>query len=385
MANLANTTAFPVRLNICGSSTIEVHHWHTSRIGRQYVWEQQYFLDFLGVADRRSYRKTQVQRQYLERTIARWSCMSCDFSHGSTDGDSIRQTNLSTQALISWVFDAHRQFATAHSGNLEQFGVVFRELTDASVIGAALLTARPSISAMGAELAVSARGTVPVRLLLGVYPTLPAEWEQIRTSAQTCALRAWPADGEPLLGDLLAFLEARCYYSGRLTLDHILVGWRNAAAAVMAFLVEVRVNTFLNTFVAQSTLEPTVLYAPGGKRRSRRGIVTRTRWIDRMRHIYGTDNAIMNALADGHCGYASIVHNVSNRLYRDQARDSFVAARRCAFFHDEANYSGWHVNIGLAVDVLNERGVYLKPQAGRDHWDLKMKKWSSRLRGCENS
>ena len=84
-----------------------------------------------------------------------------------------------------------------------------------------------------------------------------------------------------------------------------------------------------------------------------------------MRRLYGTDNAIMNALADGHCGYAGLVRCVSNRLCLGDSQAALQGRNRLAFNHDEASYSGWHVNVGAVLDLCSERAFLLKATGGK--------------------
>ena len=144
MATLSSTRNYAVRANVCGSATVEVHHRDIADIGRGLYWEQIFWLDFLGVRDKVAYRKNQVRRAYLERTMPRWGLASIDFAHGSSEGDALRQTSLTTSALIAWLFDCMRQFETAHAMCGEKFGTLVREMIDLSVFGLQCLVAAPS-------------------------------------------------------------------------------------------------------------------------------------------------------------------------------------------------------------------------------------------------
>ena len=329
------------------------------------MWEQQYWLDFLAVPDRASYRKTQVRRGYLEKTVSAWGLMDIDFVHGRAEGDSLRQTCLSSACLLAWLFDCHRQHEKAHSDKLSKFGHLVSEIIDISTHGTQHLDGAPSMIACGVEMPVNADMRVPLHGVLRSYVDLPREWEDVRTSANTCGLRPWPASGCPSLGDLLIFLEARVFYSGHLPIGHPMVMWRNVALQITTTLFELAVHHHLAQDPRQRSLEPTTLYGPTGMRRARRGYVTKSRWLHRMRVQYGSDNAIMKALADGHCGYTSTVRHIANRLYSEDTVVTFKDCNTVAFNWDEASYSGWSVNVSMATDVTLQRARYLFPKVGQ--------------------
>ena len=67
------------------------------------------------------------------------------------------------------------------------------------------------------------------------------------TSGSPAALSAFPDDSAPPIGDLLAFVEARAFFSADLPSGHWILAWRNALLILVAFLVEVRAWCHIDT------------------------------------------------------------------------------------------------------------------------------------------
>ena len=58
---------------------------------------------------------------------------------------------------------------------------------------------------------------------------------------------------------------------------------------------------------------------------------------------------------------ASVVRNVSNTLYMEEARRLLSAATSLSFSWDGATYSGMSVNVGMVVDCHTGIGAYIRP------------------------
>ena len=79
----------------------------------------------------------------------------------------------------------------------------------------------PTIELFNVSLKVDRRFYVDVRPILPHFTTLPQEWADMRGRARTCGLGVYEDDGKVPLGCLLAFLEARIFYSGgQLAAEH---------------------------------------------------------------------------------------------------------------------------------------------------------------------
>ena len=106
---------------------------------------------------------------------------------------------------------------------------------------------------------------------------------------------------------------------------------------------------------------PTELLGPSGRRRCRRGFGTKRKYIDALMDEYGSFNVRLNTLSSGHKGYASVIGSVRNRMYSLEAIRCHAGTTSAAFHWDGASYSGYSVNVCIAMDTATQHFSYVRP------------------------
>ena len=266
---------------------------------------------------------------------------------------------------MPWLLVKHTQFGMGNAYGKQQLCTqVLHWYASLASDGAAFAEDDlPIITAAGQPIQVSSDLTVDLSSLILLIPCIPAEWALLRDRTKCISLAAWRDDCICKLPDVLDYFYTRSLYSDEVDSEHWLTQFRNAVARVMAFLFEAGVAKRIvdeSSHISVAST-PDVLYGPSGVRRCRRGVVAKRRWLTKLLQHCGTDNTKMDVLADGHKGYVGTVRSLENYLYLKKAAALQAGASSGSFHWDGASYSGFQVNVALAMNVDTRCATYLKP------------------------
>lgn len=220
----------------------------------------------------------------------------------------------------------------------------------------------PAIEVGGINLQITSAGKIDLSGLSALYPSLAEEWTALTQVYGVAGFGPYPDNDSPLLVDTLCFLDARVTHSeADVGGGSWLPAFRNSVMGVLATMFEVRVGAVLTSEnVPLNRLQIHELRSAASGRRCRRGVLEKMQILRKSMTHGGSANACIRLLSDQR-GLASVVRNLSNKQYEHKAAASMINCRALSVNWDGATYSGYNVNIALALDCMSGFGCHMRP------------------------
>ena len=353
---------------LLGNAGTTCYFRHDADVERSFFFEQRGWLTYLNYSDLVDYRKREKAEGYLLSVSAAWA-MPPSFSYGSSDGARVRTTLLGSDMLMAWL---HGKFRHLGKGQRKQQQEAVSSCLAAcykhTCRGRSLLADAPTVSAGGVELPLLDDCTLDMDRLSSLYPYWPEEWLEILQQGDGAALGRPPETNHVALPSLLSFLEARVHYTQRtLPAGHWIVRLRNVLLKMAGFLFEVSISDVL-----ENTAEQTVRNQPhepiARVRRRWSGMLSKGRLITKMIRNFGSGNAVVNSLVDGHRGFSAMITHLSNSSTLEENQKRMASCNLASCYRDGASYGVLSVNLGFGANVETDFAARFKPMVPPPLW-----------------
>ena len=337
---------------------------------RSFFFEQRYWLSAMKVPNIKDYQKNERHRY--------WDAIKHDFRLGDDDfgrppcdhsSEKPLPLMMSSAGLLAWACYRGRVSAKGHlpSRTVSYAGIMMSFFECASV-GASILhdtgVRLPSIAVGHASVDFEDRklGGVYAGKLVNFWPTLPAEWDMLRSSCVGFGLEPW--SDVCSLADLFRFMDLRCAASEDIDPNSWMLDLRVALLRLSAWLVNVAVEVDLATS-ASLAAQPTVLFGKDGQRRAHHQHGTRMVMATAL-HGTGSRETICRAVSGQTHSLAASHRARLVELYITNVREAYHLVPSLRLHWDGSHHGGLDVQVGCALtrNLLQPSQVlaaYLQP------------------------
>ena len=320
-----------VRSRLLAGTVVPCYIREDRDVGRTMFWEQRYWLDALGVQDKVGFRKQEHRRGLWQRLQDEFDLEPWDFSRSSEAERAVGTVVLSTRGLIGWLLLKRSQTDT--HANIQlclRYVRCLEGVRDAVDSAAAALPedGLPELALQGMNFKVAPNSTVDLGPLVGVLPTLPDDWDELRARGEGVPLAPFPADARVKIYHLLVFLDCRIRATPP---GQAAPGWlrvaRHAIIQIIAFLVEVdTIHVLEADAAAERRLVPVPMTGKLRVRSVHRSVLPRLKLLRGLQATQGSSEAVARAITDGVHGVSAEQRSVRNAVYTDQARQACQGA-----------------------------------------------------------
>ena len=357
LAGLCEATSLR-RTGLLGEGVLPCYR-RDAEAGESFLFEQRYFLSFLGVKDGVEFRHNEHKRRHLEHIAADLPLDEHIHYIRPSDSCGFNTVVFDSMMLIAWLM----HLPPRYHRNREKLRLIHQLIANYASIserGYMMQAVQTPLSVFGQDLVIGNETSLAIDLspILCVWD-VATEWRQLNAGHNGFTFKNLPENSVVQLVEFTLFVASR--EAAGEEPSPMLTSLKKGLFKVMAMFFEVAIAGMWETGeVLENRVPITPLVGRSGHRRQRMGVAQKMKLVEDMIKHCGSDEVLLSAQHLGH-GVAAVVKAARNRVYFNRVAARFANTAACCLQWDEATHGGVSVNVGLLVDVGTDHGAYLKP------------------------